>query len=272
MALPDAPLETPLDTSPDAAIDLTLPPTITHARLTCPPFKGTMSFHLPRRWAMHLYDYEATLWINGQPLAIRPGCVSLTPPGARVRYHWPRPSSHACAHFAVGWQPQPSSRVPLMQDLGEGFDAFRDRFALVPEVLPQTPWRAAARLCDLLGELAQPEPAHATPGDDQAVSQARAVIERQLREAPRIAELAQRVGLSHNQLIRRFRAELGMTPGAYLRQRRAEQARYLLTETTMPIQAVAAEVGVADLQQFNKLIRRVFGRSPTALRTEPPLA
>jgi AraC family transcriptional regulator len=52
----------------------------------------------------------------------------------------------------------------------------------------------------------------------------------------------------------------------YIRQRRMARARHLLTATTMSIPAIAASIGITDLQAFNKACRRELGRSPRAIR------
>jgi transcriptional regulator GlxA family with amidase domain len=66
-----------------------------------------------------------------------------------------------------------------------------------------------------------------------------------------------------------FRAETGYTVVGYIRRRRMERARHLLRESTLSIPAIAASVGVADLQAFNKACRRELGDSPRAVRAGP---
>jgi AraC family transcriptional regulator len=44
------------------------------------------------------------------------------------------------------------------------------------------------------------------------------------------------------------------------------RARHLLVSSTLSIPAVAASVGIADLQAFNKACRRELGGSPRAVR------
>jgi transcriptional regulator GlxA family with amidase domain len=47
-----------------------------------------------------------------------------------------------------------------------------------------------------------------------------------------------------------------------------ERAEYFLRKTALPVKGIAAECGVTDLQHFNKLVRRFFGKSPRAIRAE----
>src|ERR671928_57638 len=61
-------------------------------------------------------------------------------------------------------------------------------------------------------------------------------------------------------------AETGNTVVGYIRHRRLERARHLLRESTLSIPAIAAAVGIRDLQAFNKACRRELGASPRAVR------
>lgn len=99
-----------------------------------------------------------------------------------------------------------------------------------------------------------------------AVDQALKIIETRLNEPLRVSDNANEVALSHNQFIRVFRAATGLTPLAYIRARRIDQAVHLLTKSTRPIKSIAAEVGIPDLQAFNKAIRTATGRPPRAHR------
>jgi hypothetical protein len=63
-----------------------------------------------------------------------------------------------------------------------------------------------------------------------------------------------------------FRAETGVPVVGYIRQRRMARARHLLIATTMSIPAIAASIGITDLQAFNKACRRELGASPRAIR------
>ena len=56
-------------------------------------------FRLPDLWSLHLYDYTALLEVDQVPYAITPGCVSLVPPGAQIRYRYEGPSRHLYAHL-----------------------------------------------------------------------------------------------------------------------------------------------------------------------------
>ena len=251
-------------------IDLSQPPAVRYATAWSRPHAGTVRYRLQQLWAIHLYDYDATLEIAGQALAIAPGTVSLTPAGMPVRYHWPEPSRHMCVHFALAGAPDGTCRAPLLQALDDAYEPRRAQLRAVTAAWPHRPALARARLWDLLWSLVRIEDEDEDEGAaherSDPVQRALHYLDAHLNEPVRLADVAAHVGLSHNQLIRRFRAARGTTPGAYLRDRRAERARYLLRETTLPIQSIAVEVGMPDLQHFNKWARRALGAAPTTVR------
>jgi transcriptional regulator GlxA family with amidase domain len=98
------------------------------------------------------------------------------------------------------------------------------------------------------------------------VSTAQAHIEANLARPLTVPDVARVAGVSHNHLTRLFHAETGMTVVAYIRHRRMAMAHHLLTSSTLSIPAVAASVGINDLQAFNKACRRELGASPRAVR------
>jgi len=91
-------------------------------------------------------------------------------------------------------------------------------------------------------------------------------IEAHLAEPLTVPQIARYADVSHNHLTRLFRAETGDTVVAYIRQRRLARAEHLLRRSTMPIPAIAASVGIPDLQAFNKACRRELGAPPRRLR------
>jgi AraC-like DNA-binding protein len=81
-----------------------------------------------------------------------------------------------------------------------------------------------------------------------------------------VAALARRARLSPFHFIRAFRAATGLTPHQYLRERRLERARHLLSTTTMPVTEICQSVGFTSLGSFSNLFRRATGQSPVAYR------
>ncbi|MCC7494167.1 MAG: helix-turn-helix transcriptional regulator [Fimbriimonadaceae bacterium] len=219
-------------------------------------------------WCFHCYRYRARLELAGASLELRPGQVGFTAPGVATTYHWAQRSPHGYAHFRVadggrGWV------LPALLDLGEAFEPFYRQFEEAVGAWSHQPRRAEARLWDLLWQVVERAPA-APSGELPAHPALRAAVRRielGLSEPLAVGSLATAVGLSHNQLTRMFRAAFGTTVVGYIRRRRFAQAQYLLQHTAQPIKAIAAEVGLGDLQRFNKLVRRETGQSPRAWRS-----
>lgn len=78
--------------------------------------------------------------------------------------------------------------------------------------------------------------------------------------------LARRLGYTPRHLGRLLSAELGASPLALARARRAHTARVLLTSTEMPISDVAFAAGFSSIRQFNDTVREVFDTDPSMLR------
>lgn len=224
-------------------------------------------FRLPELWQLHLYRYAAELTVDGVVHAIRPGRVSLVPPGAVVEFRYGGRSEHLYVHFELPQSGDPLT-VPVIQDAGTETPILTDLLQQAIAVAPRNPARAAAEVWAALWRvagLAAPSGGVEERGHAAAAA-AVAHIESHLAGPLTVPEVAAAAGISHNHLIRLFRAETGDTVVAYIRRRRMERARHLLRESTLSIPAVAALVGIGDLQAFNKACRRELGASPRAIR------
>ncbi|MFI6148551.1 helix-turn-helix transcriptional regulator [Streptomyces sp. NPDC051109] len=97
-----------------------------------------------------------------------------------------------------------------------------------------------------------------------------ALIEARLGKPLTVPDIAAAAGASHNHLTRLFRAATGETVVGCIRARRMERARHFLQATTLSVPAVAASVGIPDLQAFNKACRRALGAFPRSIRAARP--
>lgn len=78
---------------------------------------------------------------------------------------------------------------------------------------------------------------------------------------PTLERLANEAGLTRFQLLRAFSAWTGLTPHAYLMQRRAHNARRLILSGSALADA-AAEAGYADQSHMTRDFRRRYGLTP----------
>jgi AraC-like DNA-binding protein len=81
--------------------------------------------------------------------------------------------------------------------------------------------------------------------------------------------LAAAAGLSYQQLYRRLRDELGVTPSQFIRTVRVERAAELLRAGEGSVTEVAYAVGFNALSHFHRSFRERFGVAPTALASAP---
>ncbi|OPC82566.1 AraC family transcriptional regulator [Embleya scabrispora] len=81
-----------------------------------------------------------------------------------------------------------------------------------------------------------------------------------------VPDLAAHVGVSPRTLARRFADRLGTSPGAWLVSRRVAEARTLLEETDLPVEAIATRVGLASAVNLRRRFRTQVGTTPGAYR------
>lgn len=100
------------------------------------------------------------------------------------------------------------------------------------------------------------------------VRRAVALMEKYLENPLTIAELCERMELSHRQLDRLFRQYVKKAPAAYYRDIRLDRARGLVTQTEMPLSQVALASGFASQVHFSRAYRARFGLPPRRDRVE----
>jgi AraC family transcriptional activator FtrA len=81
-----------------------------------------------------------------------------------------------------------------------------------------------------------------------------------------VADLAQRSHMSERTFTRHFMAETGTTPHRWLTQQRVLRARQLLEDTTLGIDAVAANCGFTTAAMLRHHFRTAVGITPGAYR------
>ncbi|SOB78727.1 transcriptional regulator, AraC family with amidase-like domain [Streptomyces sp. 1331.2] len=90
--------------------------------------------------------------------------------------------------------------------------------------------------------------------------------EERLGERLTLDGLAARAGVSGRTLARRFAEQLGTSPGQWLLARRIDAARVLLERTALPVEAVAARVGLASAVNLRRRFHAALGTTPGAYR------
>lgn len=112
-------------------------------------------------------------------------------------------------------------------------------------------------------ECLMPSRSRGTETRDPDIERARALIDDMPARAVSLAELAELAGASRFRTVRAFARTTGLTPHAYLLQRRIDLARRLIARGT-PLAEAAAESGFFDQSHMTRHFTRVFGITPGA--------
>jgi AraC family transcriptional activator FtrA len=87
-----------------------------------------------------------------------------------------------------------------------------------------------------------------------------------LHEPLDVAAMARHASVSPRTFARRFREETGTTPLQWLLSQRVQEARRLLEETDLPIDAIAWRAGFGTAASLRDHFRRATATTPTAYR------
>jgi AraC family transcriptional regulator of arabinose operon len=213
---------------------------------------------------------------GGEPAILRAGEVRLLLPGHReqfafaerdrTRHSWVQarlaggPGAAMQAGMALAALPHtlPASTA-LTELVREAVDADRTPLSTAKPLLHAL---TAAAIWRYVGEAESQE-----RGAHGVVARARAFLHAHLAD-PRVdlAQAARAAHVSPAHLVRRFKAELGITPMAYLWQRRVATGVDLLTHTGLPVGDIAGRTGFKSVYHFSRRVKDATGRAPSELR------
>ena len=101
---------------------------------------------------------------------------------------------------------------------------------------------------------------------DEPIRQAQELIETDPGADHRLGVLARRVALSERHFLRRFTAELGITPARYVANVRVDAARRELEDGPDSVAAIAARVGFGTAESMRRTFVRDLGTPPDDYR------
>jgi AraC-like DNA-binding protein len=201
----------------------------------------------------------------GQFITVNPGEVHDGSPAAgaprawRILYFTPRVFAGLCTDAGAPAAGEPRLVAPVFAEPALRVK-FERAFACAREGVP--PLEAETRLLSFVAALrpqlgVRPRAHRAPP----VIALARARLDDDPSIAPSLAELARETGSSRFQLLRGFAREFGLTPHAYLVQRRLAIARAQLRAGRSPAD-VAASTGFCDQAHLTRSFRRLYGITP----------
>ena len=87
-----------------------------------------------------------------------------------------------------------------------------------------------------------------------------------LDEKLSLSDLAEQVSCSAPYLARQFRKEYGMSVGEFIREKKIDEAKYMLANSTEPLADISIKLGFDDMGYFSRVFRKIVGKPPTVYR------
>ncbi len=130
-------------------------------------------------------------------------------------------------------------------------------YAVTPEQISETAYTLLMRLHQSCGKYGVRD------GYPAPVETALGIINGEYAFLDGVEDIADRVGVTPHHLIRLFSKYVGIPPGRYLKLRRLECARDLLTQPGISISTAAELSGFSDPNYFSKVFRKENGVTPS---------
>ncbi|MBD2846636.1 helix-turn-helix transcriptional regulator [Paenibacillus sp. IB182496] len=210
------------------------------------------------------------------------GDLVICPPGTPFHRRIVEPASFHAVTFtleapeagaATALREQPRLHLPSTVRLLENWRALRMLQALPDreegELEPEMTSLKRHYLLDLwlmLGQRLERAGEQAGPSEDPLMEEAAHWLRRHAGERVSLKALSARLGLTHVQLIRRFKAAYRLPPLHYLTALRLHKAKALLLESDWTLEAIAAECGYESGYSLSRVFTRHAGLSPSAYR------
>jgi AraC-like DNA-binding protein len=192
------------------------------------------------------------------------GTLAYTPPGLEVFSESPRGGEYLVLTWVADKSPGTSERPTLRGQTSAMNIALSIRRALLQ------PYRDSLRVetlsLQMLDAGMKAIDGRTSPRQNRDFGPVLEYIESRLNDAITLAGLAAQVKLPVLTFLRGFSSALGMTPHAYIVERRLQHARRLLLSENESIAQIAAECGFSHQSHFGQHFRRAFGVTPRDYR------
>ena len=218
----------------------------------------------------YISDGDGYLCLNGEKVPLKRGCGYLIPAGLQFGYGCERYMEQLFIHINV-------TRIINGMDFFRGCDRIYEQDDFPEDIMRllfSDNLAAAFRLKGLIWEEVSRFAGMGAVGTEYGRTYSRLVEQmfslagNPVSAANHVRSLAQRLHVSESTLSRRFRAETGMTPGAYLDQLVLERSCSLLLSGEGSIGQIAEELGFSDQFYFTRYFKQKMNTSPSAYRKQ----
>jgi AraC-like DNA-binding protein len=153
-------------------------------------------------------------------------------------------------------------------DLGKAREAY-----FHTKVLTKKQYRSMLRLLEIFGRhlsiLSNQIAMENQAAEPAAVTRAKQFIAQNQNNAICLATVAKAVNTSTFYFCKLFKRATGLTFTDYLARVRIEKAKTLLLDPNRRVSEVAYDIGFQSLTHFNRVFRKIVGRSPSSYRQSP---
>lgn len=216
------------------------------------------------------------LLVNGAEYQPKAGDCYLLPLHAECRYasapedpwekHWFNFSGMLVPELLRSYRLSDTVLFPGL-DLADRFLEMLRKLELEPLERRQTVF--AGVITELLAEISASEHARTggLPLPSPEGNALRDLLEKHLgAPSPPLALLARKIGRSEAQMLRIFRRDFGISPIAFLLEKKIEQAMLLLRNSNRSVKEISAMLGFRDEFYFSRSFRTRVGCSPREFR------
>lgn len=253
---------------------------------------GRVNAKTPWRYPVHTHDsYECILVtkgsvrfsIDGEPFTARAGDFYFLTPGQRHEETMTQPpfffyylKFHLCDIQGKSVRILPNGTPRSRQILRDGDAVFRHIFEtmydevladasgsreIIESMILELVWRLK-RALNLIRQARTP----LVSGHDAIIERAKQYIVSNITRAITLDELARHCNRSPDYLGHLFKRSTGVAPLAYASSVRIDEAKRMLTETTLRIAEIARKTGFEDAAYFSRKFKQSVRFSPEAFR------
>ncbi len=107
-----------------------------------------------------------------------------------------------------------------------------------------------------------------SPSVSMQVQRCRNYIDAHADEELSLSKLAQLCGYSEYYLSRKFKSEMGVSLGSYIRIVRVERAKLMLMSTDLSVSKIAAELHFCSASHLSDVFKEITGKTPQQFRSK----